>query len=221
MDFKNGMMTVFVCLPLLSLLFFLLPKKFQSSYNLLLTVAVAAVSSYFAITVISSGIAYKESLPLSFWGSQIELNIDLLSAVFILIVNFTVITGAWFAIEYMRMYKDRKKTDFSLHFFSFFWLLFSMLMVCMIHNTIAFLVAWEIMSVVSFLLVIFENEKPEVLKAGINYLVQMHIGALFLIVAFILVYNETGSTSWDALALYFSNHNNVIIFLIVFHRLWN
>ena len=112
MDFKNGMMTVFVCLPLLSLLFFLLPKKFQSSYNLLLTVAVAAVSSYFAITVISSGIAYKESLPLSFWGSQIELNIDLLSAVFILIVNFTVITGAWFAIEYMRMYKDRKKMDF-------------------------------------------------------------------------------------------------------------
>jgi len=215
-EFVIVVMTVFVCLPLLSLLFFLLPKKFQSSYNMLLTVAVAAVSSYLAITVISSGIAFKDNLPVSFWGSRIALNIDLLSAVFILIVNFTVITGAWFAIEYMRMYRDRKKTDFSLHFFSFFWLLFSMLMVCMIHNTIAFLVAWEIMSVASFLLVIFENEKPEVLKAGINYLVQMHIGALFLIVAFILVYNETGSTSWDALALYFSKHNNIIIFLLFF-----
>jgi len=209
-------MTVFVLLPLLSFVFFLLPKKFQSIYNVLLTVATAAISSYFAITVISSGSTLNEDLPLVFWGNQLNITIDLLSAFFILIVNFTVITGAVFAIEYMRMYNEKKRADLSLHFFSFFWLLFSMLMVCMFHNMIAFLVAWEIMSVASFVLVIFEYEKPEVIKAGINYLVQMHIGALLLIVACILVYNATGQYTWDALTAYFYDHKNIPLFLLFF-----
>jgi len=209
-------MKVFIFLPLLSLIFFLLPKKFQSYFNALLTIIVAAYSSFFAIQVISSGVTFTEDLPFFLWGNQIELTIDLLSAFFILVISFTVITGSLFAIEYMGMYKERRKTDFSLHFFSFFWLLYSMLMVCMIHNMVAFLVAWEIMSVASFILVIFENEKPEVLKAGINYLVQMHIGALLLIVGVILVYNATGSLDWSALKTYFSANSNVGLFLLFF-----
>jgi formate hydrogenlyase subunit 3/multisubunit Na+/H+ antiporter MnhD subunit len=209
-------MKVFILLPLLSFLFFLLPKKFQSYYNALLTIIVAALSSYFAFEVISSGVTLTETIPFNVWGNQIDLTIDLLSAFFILVINLTVITGALFAIEYMSMYKLKSKTDFSLHFFSFFWLLYSMLMVCMIHNMVAFLVAWEIMSVSSFILVIFENEKPEVIKAGINYLVQMHIGALLLTTAVITVYNETGSFSWSALTTYFSGHNNIGLFLLFF-----
>jgi hydrogenase-4 component B len=209
-------MKIFILLPLLSFLFFLLPKKFQSYYNVLLTIAVAVFSSYYAIEVISSGITFTETIPFNVWENQLDLTIDLLSAFFILVINLTVITGALFAIEYMGMYKEKGKADFSLHFFSFYWLLYSMLMVCMIHNMVAFLVAWEIMSVASFILVIFENEKPEVLKAGINYLVQMHIGALLLIIGVILVYNETGSLSWSALTTYFSVHSNIGLFLIFF-----
>ncbi len=91
-----------------------------------------------------------------------------------------------------------------------------MLLVCMFHNMVAFLVAWEIMSVASFALVIFEYEKPEVIKAGINYLVQMHIGALLLIIACILVYNETGNITWDGLTSYFYNHKNIPLFLLFF-----
>ncbi len=209
-------MTVFILLPLLSLIFFLLPKKFQSYFNALLTVSVAALSSYYAIEVIATGVTFTESLPFSLWGNQIEITIDLLSAFFILVIDFTVITGSLFAIEYIGMYKERRKSDFSLHFFSFFWLLYSMLMVCMIHNMVAFLVAWEIMSVSSFILVIFENEKPEVLKAGINYLVQMHIGALLLIIGVILVYNETGSLNWSGLTTYFAGNKNIGLFLLFF-----
>jgi formate hydrogenlyase subunit 3/multisubunit Na+/H+ antiporter MnhD subunit len=209
-------MRFFFILPLLSLIFFLLPKKILSVYNLIFTVLVGVISSYFAISVFASGSTFLYELPISFWGNKIEITIDSLSALFILIINFTVLTGAWFAIEYMNLFREKKKTNFSLHFFAFFWLQYSMLLVCMLHHTVAFIVAWEIMSVASFLLVIFENEKPDVLKAGIDYLVQMHIGALFLIIACIIAYNTTGNYTWEGLSVYFSENNNVLLFMLFF-----
>ena len=210
------MLNIFILLPVFSFLFFLLPKKFQPAYNIFLAIVAAAISSYFAFIVISKGAGITENTSIFFWGSRIKFTIDLLSAFFILVINFTIITGAVFAVEYMQMYSEKKRSDFSLHFFSFFWLLYSMLLVCMFHNMIMFLVAWEIMSVSSFILVIFEYEKPEVVKAGINYLVQMHIGALLLIIACIMVYNETGQYTWDALTAYFYEHKNIPLFLLFF-----
>jgi len=209
-------MQYFFVLPLLSLIFFFLPKKILASCNVIITAIVGILSSYLAINVLLTGSTFLYELPISFWGNNIEVTIDSLSALFIIIINFTVLTGAWFAIEYINMYIERRKIDFSLHFFSFFWLQYSMLLVCMFHHTIAFLVAWEIMSVASFLLVIFENEKPGVLKAGIDYLVQMHIGALFLIIACIISYNYTGQYSWEGLSIYFFENDNVFLFMLFF-----
>ena len=91
-----------------------------------------------------------------------------------------------------------------------------MILVCMIHHGIAFLVVWELMAISSFLLVIFDNEKSSVLKAGINYLIQMHVGALFLIVAFIILNINTGSFDFKALKSFFYNHQNLPLFLLFF-----
>jgi formate hydrogenlyase subunit 3/multisubunit Na+/H+ antiporter MnhD subunit len=116
----------------------------------------------------------------------------------------------------MKMYHQLRKANHAVHFFSFAWLHFSMLIVCMVQHAVAFMVAWEIMSVASFLLVIFEGGKPGVLKAGIDYLVQMHIGALLLIVGFLIIYNETGSMNWESLTTFFSTRNNIPMFLLFF-----
>ena len=46
----------------------------------------------------------------------------------------------------------------------------------MARNGILFLMAWEIMSLASFFLVTFEDEREDVRRAGWTYLVATHIG---------------------------------------------
>jgi hydrogenase-4 component B len=66
------------------------------------------------------------------------------------------------------------------------------------------------------LLVIFDHHNAQTLKAGINYLVQMHISVVFLTAGFLWVYSSTGSFSFDAICAFFLSHNNVWLFLIFF-----
>ena len=47
------------------------------------------------------------------------------------------------------------------------------------------------MAISVFILVIFEHEKPETIKAGINYLVQSHISIVFIMLGFIYVAYKT------------------------------
>jgi len=44
----------------------------------------------------------------------------------------------------------------------------------------------------------------------------MHVGMFFILIAFLIVGKETGAMSFDALGLYFSNHSNLLIFLLFF-----
>jgi len=91
-----------------------------------------------------------------------------------------------------------------------------MILVVLLQDGFAFLVAWELMAVASFLLVIFEADERKVLKTGINYLIQMHIGMLFLIVAFLIAGNDTGQTGFGVLKEYFSGHTNIWVFCLFF-----
>ncbi|MFH0895466.1 MAG: proton-conducting transporter membrane subunit [Bacteroidota bacterium] len=205
-----------VLLILFSFLLFALPRRVQPVFNLILTSALVFLSSYPAVNVLITNHTLIYSIPIIIWSAPLEFIIDPLSAVFILIINFTVFTGACYAITNMRMYENRSRTDFALHFFAFTWLHLSMLLVCLFHHSILFLLAWEIMSLSSFVLVIFESEKSDVLKAGINYLVQMHIGAMFLLIAFLLSYQYSGDYSWNGLSVFFAAQGNIFPFLLFF-----
>ena len=65
------------------------------------------------------------------------------------------------------------------------------------------------MAISLFVLVIFENEKQETIKAGINYLIQSHVCIVFLMLGFIYVAFKTGSYSFDAIAE-FSAHQSTL-----------
>src|ERR1019366_6536937 len=88
--------------------------------------------------------------------------------------------------------------------------------VCMVQNGLAFLIVWELMSISSFMLVIFDHQNKRTLRAGINYLVQMHIGVLFLSAAFIWVYFSEGTFEFSAIEKFFSHHSNLWLFLLFF-----
>ncbi len=64
----------------------------------------------------------------------------------------------------------------------------------------SFLLSWELMTISSFILILFEAERTEVRRAALNYLVMMHIGFMFLVAAFATVYAAEGGTTFAALA---------------------
>lgn len=150
----------------------------------------------------------------SFFG-EIPIRIDALSAWFILIINFTSVTGVLYGVGYL------KSSTVHPSVISFHWILYiifhsSMLMVCMVQHSVAFILAWEVMSLSSLFLVLFDYTNPKVLKAGINYLVQMHLSVVLLTVAFIWVYFKTGTFDFRGISTYFGSNVNIWLFLLFF-----
>ncbi len=150
----------------------------------------------------------------AFFG-KIPLRIDALSAWFMLIINLTCINGALYGIGYMKSYQEQK-TNLSVHWVLFLIFQSSMLWVCMLQQSLAFLIAWELMSLSSLFLVVFEHQKTQTLRAGMNYLVQMHIGVIFLTIGFIQIYFTEGSTDFHAIGTYFATNPNFWVFLLFF-----
>jgi hydrogenase-4 component B len=150
----------------------------------------------------------------TFMGN-ISIRIDGLSAWFIMIINFTSLTGVFYGMGYLKAYQN-SDTKLTLHWSLFILFHLAMVWVCMLQNGFAFLLAWEVMSLTSMMLVIFDHHKAQTLKAGINYLVQMHISVVFLTIGFIWVYSSTGSFSFEAIRSFFQSNNNIWLFLVFF-----
>jgi len=146
---------------------------------------------------------------------NISLRIDSLSAWFILIINFTSITGVLYGTGYLKSY-SKLKANLEMHWVFYILFHLSMVWVCIFEHGVAFIVSWELMSLSSLMLVIFEFQNKQTLKAGINYMVQMHLSVVLLTLGFILLYINTGSFNFEALALLPSGKISVWIFVLLF-----
>lgn len=134
----------------------------------------------------------------SWFTGEIPVRIDYLSAWFMLIISFTFFTGGWYGFRYMKKYMDRSG-NIALHIITFLLLYASLIDLCIIQNSMVMLVIWEVMALSCFIVIIFEHDKKETLKAGINFLIQSHIGILFLTMAFMWVRIKTGSFDFHAI----------------------
>ncbi|MBN2174710.1 MAG: hypothetical protein JW731_11295 [Bacteroidales bacterium] len=130
---------------------------------------------------------------------------DYLSAWFIALISFTVLTGTFYGVKYLEKYQAAL-SKLKMHAVSFLLVYTALIDLVVIQNGILFLVAWEIMALAAFVLIIFEWEKKETLKAGINFLIQSHICILLLTLGFIWVKVKTGSFDFSAIVSYTSSH---------------
>jgi len=177
-------------------------------------VIVALISSWMAVSaLLGNTLEYHVHLGIAM--GSVPVKIDGLSAWFLLIINFTTLTGAFYGLGYLKGYSN-PSTKLNLHWVMFAIFHLSMVLVCMVQNGFAFLVIWEIMSLSSALLVMFDGHDSKTLKAGINYLVQMHISIVFLSIGFFWLNATTGSFNFDSLQTYFSDNNNLWLFLVFF-----
>ncbi|MDD3723454.1 MAG: proton-conducting transporter membrane subunit [Lutibacter sp.] len=180
-----------------------LKVKWKGIITLSLVVFSAIWSGYLVLPALLG-----EKLEFVFQGSivtgEIPIRIDALSAWFILLINFTIITGALYGLYYMKAYR-KQASNLTLHCVAYLLAQTSLMAMCVIQNSLVFLFAWEIMTISTFLLIIFEYYKQDTLKAGINFLIQSHAAILFLTLGFIWVYYQTGSYDFVAISQFSIN----------------
>lgn len=174
----------------------------------LVTVAILGVSSSVIAFKALFGPAYEITFSGTMLFGPILLKIDSLSAWFILTINFTIITGAIYGFNYMIKYRDRTSA-ITLHCIAFLLAHLALLGICSVQNGFIFLLLWELMAISMFILVIFEHNKPDTIKAGINYLVQSHFSIVFIMLGFIYVAYKTGNYGFDAIVTFTNSQSTL------------
>jgi hydrogenase-4 component B len=163
--------------------------------------------------VLSSGTT--ESLRAS-WNvpfGSFFIQIDAISSLFLIPILGLSSIVAVYGTEYLSAYRDRK--NLGAHWFFYNLLLIAMAVVVVARNGLLFLVSWEIMSLSSFFLVTFNYQQQKTLRAGLIYLIAMHIGTAFLIVFFILLGNHSGSMDFDKIPTIPASLANILFLLAI------
>lgn len=143
------------------------------------------------------------------------LSIDALSAIFLLIIGLAGMATILYSRGYLAHYLTKKSpAHISLHYTALALLVLSMMLVVMADGSFLFLFAWELMTIASFILILFDAERTEVLRAALAYLVMMHIGFIFLVAGFVGIDTICGNSSFDYLSICFTEGKNLHIFIL-------
>ncbi len=162
--------------------------------------AVGAVAGGAVVLVLSFGVlvsGQSQSLHLA-WHlplASANMEIDPLSAVFAAAIAAVTMLAAVYGSAYLQLHAGRKNLGVPWFFFNL--LTAAMLLVVVARNGVLFLVSWELMSLASFFLVIWEDEKEGVRRAAWTYLVAMHLGTAFLLALFLLLGKHAGSLDFE------------------------
>jgi hydrogenase-4 component B len=135
-----------------------------------------------------------ESLPIHL---RFPLVLDPLSLFFLFVIVLISVPSAVYSVGYMKdEYSFRKKVTGWVLLVAF---ILSMAWVVTAGNAFVFLVAWEIMSLVSYFLVTFDHQHEKSVQAGTVYIVMTHIGTAFVTIAFLILFTYAGSFDFSAL----------------------
>jgi hydrogenase-4 component B len=122
---------------------------------------------------------------------SLSFQVDGLSAFFLVAIYAVSLLAAIYSFHYLNKPEKALRTAINYLFFSL--LIVSMALVVTATNMIAFMLSWEIMSLSSFFLVIYDYESAENRKAGYLYIIFSHVGAMFILVSFGILYGYSGS----------------------------
>src|SRR6266567_6669149 len=135
-------------------------------------------------------------------GGGLHFEIDALSAFFLLpVFGLSVVTGL-----YGRSYlaggdpKSDSGRGSTATWFHLNLLTAAMALVITARDGLLFLLAWEIMALAPFFLVIFNDRQASVRHAAWTYLAATHLGTAFLLVLFVMVGGLAGTSDFSGYA---------------------
>ena len=142
-------------------------------------------------------------------------SMDPLSAFFVLIISVGGVASTLYSRGYLAHTLPAKSpAHVSLHYASLTVMCYAMLGVVCSDGGFSFLFFWELMTVASFLLVLYDAQRREVARAALSYLIMMHIGFVLLVIGFVRLDAVCGSGSFASLADYFRSHPAMPLYVV-------
>ncbi|MGC8823909.1 MAG: proton-conducting transporter membrane subunit [Bacteroidales bacterium] len=206
---------IFSIVTIITLLF--LNSRLKLFVSLLSIFALSVLSLIGVIQVFHVG-TIEYFYPGSLFSGSIRIKADLLSAWFMAIISFSFAMGMWYGYHYLKPYLDNP-IRLNIHLIAILLSYVSLIDICVVQNGFIFLVVWEIMAISTFLTVIFESHKNQVLKAGIYYFIISHVGVLLLTIGVIWLFIHTGNFDFALIPGVISQwpaYQIVILFFIFF-----
>jgi hydrogenase-4 component B len=122
------------------------------------------------------------------------IDLDRLGALFLLLVASVGLLAAVYGAAYMAEYDGRR----SLRTFGFAFnaFLLGMSVVTCAANVFTFVLAWEVMAVSSYFLVMTEHDDRDTRQAGLWYAAMTHFGLVLLLPMFLLLAPSAGATTF-------------------------
>lgn len=191
------------------------PLRAKAWTALALTAAGALWASVRAIGVLADG--GTESLwmiPGTLFGGD-SGSIDPLSALFVLLISIGSVASVLYSRGYLaHTLREKSPAHVSLHYTSLTVMAYAMLGVVCSDGGYSFLFFWELMTVASFLLILYDAQRREVSRAALAYLIMMHVGFVLLVVGFVRLDAVCGRATFDALGQYFHTKPALPLFLV-------
>ncbi|MCJ7499842.1 hydrogenase [bacterium] len=162
-----------------------------------LAVVGSGLASLAGLSSLVGGAGWDLVLPWSVPMGSLHLGMDGLTALFVVPIGFIRALAAVYGGGYFRKEPNFRRASGSWFFYNL--LVLSMLLAVGARNGLLFLVSWEMMSLSSFFLVMFHREREDVGRAGLTYMVAMHLGTAFLLVMFLFL-SAGGGMEFDSFA---------------------
>ncbi len=135
----------------------------------------------------------EASLALGASGLVLHWRLDPLAGFFLMLLGASAFGSTLFGCGYFRVGEGAPPGQIGLAYHLF---LAAMALVLLADDAFGFLLAWEAMALSSYLLVLTRDDVQEVREAGFLYLLMAHLGALCLVVMFVLLAQSAAPQAW-------------------------
>jgi formate hydrogenlyase subunit 3/multisubunit Na+/H+ antiporter MnhD subunit len=149
-----------------------------------------------AVALLSGHAPQTMVLPLGLPNLPFHVRLDALSGFFLLLMGFAGAGISIFAAGYFRSGEGTAPGLQGLHYHLF---LASMVLVVLADDAYFFMVAWELMALSSYFLVVSQHRRPEIRQAGFLYLLMAHLGALCLLFSFGILQSGNWQLTFEAM----------------------
>jgi formate hydrogenlyase subunit 3/multisubunit Na+/H+ antiporter MnhD subunit len=127
----------------------------------------------------------------------LRIGADALSAFFLVPIFGLGALAALYGAGYLTT--SRRERALGPAWLAYNWLLASMALVVVARQAVLFLVAWEVMSLCSYVCVTLDREETDVARAGWVYLIASHIAAAILIALFLVFGGQAHGFDFESL----------------------
>lgn len=206
---------ILLALALVATLLFVVPQRCKVWVSLSVVSLLAVGVSIPSIGILAGMVTeISTAITSPLFGVE-TLTIDPLSAIFLLVISVAAIATTLYSKGYLAHYLDNKSSaHISLHYLALIVLVAAMMLVVVSSGGFSFLLSWELMTIASFILILFDAQRSEVMRAALTYLVMMHIGFILLVAAFATTYSLTGDASFAAISQCASHSKTIMLFVM-------